>query len=310
MMAWPALVVGRTLGRRGAAVAALGGGALAGWDVFLDPQMVDAGHWRWAVPDPGLPLVPGVPLTNYAGWVLVSVAIVALLDRNLEPIDRAVRAGRRAVPVDVRLVGGRAPGLLRPARFGAGRRPADGRCSRCRSPPGCGGPGRRSGRGCRTARPPRCRDPALRGAAPAGPRPADLVRLPPATAVAARARRSGPEPEPVRGVRRRRTRAAGHPVRPLADGHRAAQHRRRRARRGRSGAPGARRPPLPPGPATRASVPRAPVAARVRFHRPVPPIHATGLHGRPATGVIVDVSEPDRLVEQLRSYRSSTSSSR
>ena len=86
MMAWPALVVGRTLGRRPVAVAAFGGGALAAWDVFLDPQMVDAGHWRWAVPDPGLPLVPGVPLTNYAGWILVSVAIVALLDRNLEPM--------------------------------------------------------------------------------------------------------------------------------------------------------------------------------------------------------------------------------
>jgi hypothetical protein len=52
------------------------------------------------------------------------------------------------------------------------------------------------------------------------------------------------------------------------------------------------------------------VAARVRFHRPVPPIHASGLHGRPATGVVVDVSEPDRLVEQLAGYRSSTSSSR
>ncbi len=85
MMAWPALVVGRTLGRHPVSVAALGGAALAAWDVFLDPQMVDAGHWRWAVPDPGLPLVPGVPLTNYAGWVLVAVTIVALLDRSLAP---------------------------------------------------------------------------------------------------------------------------------------------------------------------------------------------------------------------------------
>jgi carotene biosynthesis associated membrane protein len=86
MMAWPALVVGRTLGRHPAAIAALGGAALATWDVFLDPQMVDAGHWRWAVPEPGLPLVPGVPLTNYAGWILVSVALVTLLDRSLEPM--------------------------------------------------------------------------------------------------------------------------------------------------------------------------------------------------------------------------------
>jgi hypothetical protein len=60
----------------------------------------------------------------------------------------------------------------------------------------------------------------------------------------------------------------------------------------------------------RFGVPTAAAAARVRFHRPVPPIHATGLHGRPAEGVIMGVREPDRLIEQLRGYRSSTSSSR
>jgi putative membrane protein len=82
MMAWPALVVGRTLaGRLPAAL--VGGAALAAWDLFLDPQMVDAGHWTWAHPAPGLPLVPGVPLTNYAGWLLVSVAMIAALDRLL-----------------------------------------------------------------------------------------------------------------------------------------------------------------------------------------------------------------------------------
>jgi carotene biosynthesis associated membrane protein len=85
MMAWPALVVGRTLGRHPVTVTLLGAAALASWDVFLDPQMVDAGHWRWAAPDPGLPLVPGVPLTNYAGWLLVALVMIALLHRALEP---------------------------------------------------------------------------------------------------------------------------------------------------------------------------------------------------------------------------------
>ena len=80
--------------------------------------------------------------------------------------------------------------------------------------------------------------------------------------------------------------AEAEPARPVRAVHRSCRDRYRRF-----GAPGVR-------------------AARVRFHRPVPPIHATGLHGRPVTGVIVDVSEPDRLVEQLGSYRSSTSSSR
>jgi uncharacterized membrane protein len=82
MMAWPALVVGRTLARR-LPVALVGGVALAAWDLFLDPQMVDAGHWTWAHPDPALPLVPGVPLTNYTGWLLVAVVIVGTLDRTL-----------------------------------------------------------------------------------------------------------------------------------------------------------------------------------------------------------------------------------
>jgi uncharacterized membrane protein len=79
MMAWPALVVGRTLARSGWAVIAIGAVALASWDVFLDPQMVDAGHWRWLHPGPALPLVPGIPMTNYVGWLAVAVLVVAVL---------------------------------------------------------------------------------------------------------------------------------------------------------------------------------------------------------------------------------------
>jgi putative membrane protein len=86
MMAWPALVVGRTLARRWP-VAVVGGVALAAWDLFLDPQMVDAGHWTWAHPEPALPLVPGVPLTNYAGWLVVAVVIVGAL-HGLLPAQR------------------------------------------------------------------------------------------------------------------------------------------------------------------------------------------------------------------------------
>ncbi|HEY0816298.1 MAG TPA: carotenoid biosynthesis protein [Pseudonocardia sp.] len=79
MMAWPALNVGRTLARSGWAVVAVAAVALASWDVFLDPQMVGAGHWRWLDPGQGLPLVPGVPLTNYAGWLAVAALVVAAL---------------------------------------------------------------------------------------------------------------------------------------------------------------------------------------------------------------------------------------
>ncbi|MFD9698276.1 carotenoid biosynthesis protein [Lentzea sp. NPDC059081] len=88
MMCWPALLVGRSLAAWSRAdrplwlVAGIGAWALASWDVFLDPQMVDAGHWMWADPDPALPGVHGIPLTNYAGWVLVAVLMVAVLHRS------------------------------------------------------------------------------------------------------------------------------------------------------------------------------------------------------------------------------------
>lgn len=93
MMAWPAWLAGGVLaarfavGRRGARVARVGlaGWALASWDVFLDPQMVAAGHWRWLSTAPPLPGVPGVPLANYVGWLLVGTAMMAVLAWTLPP---------------------------------------------------------------------------------------------------------------------------------------------------------------------------------------------------------------------------------
>jgi putative membrane protein len=89
MMAWPALVLGRTLAPLWRApVPVVGGAALTAWDLFLDPQMIDAGHWRWTHPHPAAPLVPGVPLTNYAGWLAVAVVVLGVLDRLLPRQDR------------------------------------------------------------------------------------------------------------------------------------------------------------------------------------------------------------------------------
>ena len=88
MMAWPALVVARTLARGAVAVTAVGAVALTAWDVFLDPQMVAAGHWRWFNPEPGLPLIPGIPLTNYLGWLVVSAVVLATLNASLRRTDR------------------------------------------------------------------------------------------------------------------------------------------------------------------------------------------------------------------------------
>jgi uncharacterized membrane protein len=83
MMTWPSWVLADRLARqRGAAPRVLVAAAIfAGWDVVLDPQMVQAGYWTWAHPHPGLPGIPTVPLTNLAGWLLAGVVVMTLLDR-------------------------------------------------------------------------------------------------------------------------------------------------------------------------------------------------------------------------------------
>lgn len=104
MMAWPALLVGRALAgavrteRPPWLVVPLGAWALASWDVFLDPQMVDAGHWVWAHPAPGLPGVADVPLTNFAGWALVSVLMVLFLHRGIPSAPARAELHPRAGP--------------------------------------------------------------------------------------------------------------------------------------------------------------------------------------------------------------------
>ncbi|WP_182876881.1 carotenoid biosynthesis protein [Microbispora sp. H10670] len=51
--------------------------ALTAWDLFLDPQMLRLGLWVWAEPGP----YRGVPLGNFAGWLLVSLLVMTLIER-------------------------------------------------------------------------------------------------------------------------------------------------------------------------------------------------------------------------------------
>lgn len=81
MMAYPCLLLGRTLTRSRLLAPLAAAWTLAAWDLFLDPQMVGEGYWAFAYPEPGLPGSPGIPLTNYAGWFLVAVLMMAALDR-------------------------------------------------------------------------------------------------------------------------------------------------------------------------------------------------------------------------------------
>jgi uncharacterized membrane protein len=99
MMAWPTMLAGRSvvdlLRQRFAPVprwvaVPVSAWVLTAWDLSLDPQMVAAGHWSWAHPDPSLPGIPGIPLTNYAGWLLVSLVVHAVLQTG---VPHRVRPG-------------------------------------------------------------------------------------------------------------------------------------------------------------------------------------------------------------------------
>lgn len=100
MMGWVALLGGRRvverLGLTGSkatvVVGVIGSLVLVTWDLFLDPQMVDAGHWRWmATPGPSL---NGIPVVNSVGWFIVGALMVGVL-HDLVPTDR--RPGRSDV---------------------------------------------------------------------------------------------------------------------------------------------------------------------------------------------------------------------
>ncbi|HTT54063.1 MAG TPA: carotenoid biosynthesis protein [Streptosporangiaceae bacterium] len=80
-MGLPGYAVGQAITRHRAGQIAAGAVALTAWDLFLDPQMLRNGFWRWAHPGP----YQGVPLTNFAGWLLVSAILMSACAARLGP---------------------------------------------------------------------------------------------------------------------------------------------------------------------------------------------------------------------------------
>jgi putative membrane protein len=84
MMARPAWVVAGLIDRRPTARVPLAAGALAAWDVFLDPRMAREGYWSW----PGGGRYEGIPATNFLGWFTTGslvFAVWSLIDRDDDP---------------------------------------------------------------------------------------------------------------------------------------------------------------------------------------------------------------------------------
>src|ERR1039458_230132 len=83
-MGLPGYAVGATLARSRAGRIVTGAAALTAWDLFLDPQMIRNGFWQWAHTGP----YQGVPLSNFAGWLLVAAVLMAVFDVILRPRPR------------------------------------------------------------------------------------------------------------------------------------------------------------------------------------------------------------------------------
>ncbi len=97
MMVHPSLVAARRMTTKWTFL--YGALLLAGWDLFLDPQMVDAGRWTWEITGATIPFIDNVPLSNYFGWLLASMAITALLNVSLPFERRKESANLTAVTV-------------------------------------------------------------------------------------------------------------------------------------------------------------------------------------------------------------------
>jgi putative membrane protein len=82
MMAHNAGVVARLIHPRGWVVVAAG--ALTAWDLYIDPQNVRAGYWIWER-GTGPWTYAGIPLENFAGWLLTALIIYALYARLERP---------------------------------------------------------------------------------------------------------------------------------------------------------------------------------------------------------------------------------
>lgn len=94
---YSALIIGRALSPR--LVPLAGGWALASWSLFLEPTLVHSGYRVWSHPEPGLPQLPGVPLTCYAGWLAFSVLLVWMAHNWLP----ATPGAARGVPIALHL---------------------------------------------------------------------------------------------------------------------------------------------------------------------------------------------------------------
>ncbi len=78
MMLYPTYVAATTLTQARWFAALLGGLSMMGWDLFLDPMMVELRAWTWAGGSTQLPGIDAIPAMNFAGWFVVGTVLMGL----------------------------------------------------------------------------------------------------------------------------------------------------------------------------------------------------------------------------------------
>ena len=97
MMAHPVLVAARRVTSNW--IFLYGGALLMAWDLFLEPQMVSAGRWKWDFEGAHVPFQSEIPISNTAGWLFAGMGLMALLNALLPKERRKESAGIGAVDV-------------------------------------------------------------------------------------------------------------------------------------------------------------------------------------------------------------------
>lgn len=92
---------------------------LTGWDVSMDPAMVETSHWLWRVPDLsahsaflqfiGTPMFFGMPLTNWLGWILTGTIVARIMLALVPPTEWAARVSPSRFPLVLYGVNGLLP---------------------------------------------------------------------------------------------------------------------------------------------------------------------------------------------------------
>ncbi|MEI6307352.1 MAG: carotenoid biosynthesis protein [Actinomycetes bacterium] len=88
MLAHPLLIAARKVSKNW--VFLYGGIGMMAWDLFLDPQMVAGGRWKWEFTGRHVPLQPDIPISNAVGWLLTGMGLMAILHRVLQNDRRKI----------------------------------------------------------------------------------------------------------------------------------------------------------------------------------------------------------------------------